>query len=233
MEKSTKKTSLTKEQFIRECAEGKLRDISNEDLTEIFKQFKKDELDKVDSDLEKTTKKTNDYKKAESYLTTVGIIKKIWVYCYDVEIEDHNVGGSINTVYENQMVFRSKKSEGHIRSKDSSNEGYVTTTTYKLRLVREMTIDEIEERYILFDSKIESILEGEDLILDNWDLSRGIPLDKNDYSETFLDIEELRKQREKDDEPFDAQEIVNKIASENKLTPKKIDALIELLKEIK
>ena len=90
-----------------------------------------------------------------------------------------------------------------------------------------MTTDEIEERYTLLD--IESILEGEELKLE----VDGYYFGQEEFDQTFLSIEEVRKQREDDKEAFDAKGIVKKIASENKLTPKKIDALIELLNEIK
>ena len=228
MEKSTKKTSLTKEQFIRECAEGKLRDISNEDLTEIFKQFKKDELDKVDSDLEKTTKKSKDYKKGESLLTKFGVIKKIWAHCYSVEEEKWNVDyHNFDLVEKGDYIVFSLKKDAEIETKSEECSGYILQTRYDLLLSKEMTTDEIEERYTLLD--IESILEGEELKLE----VDGYYFGQEEFDQTFLSIEEVRKQREDDKEAFDAKGIVKKIASENKLTPKKIDALIELLKEIK
>jgi len=175
-----------------------------------------------------TTKKTNDYKKGEAYLTTVGVIKKIWVHCYDVEEEKWNVDyHNFDLKEKGGYIVFSLEKDGKIEDKSEECAGFILETRYDLILSKEMTTDEIEERYPLVD--IESVLNGEKLELE----VDGYDFDQEEFDQTFLSIEELRKQKQKDAEPFDAEGIVNKIASENNLTPKKIDALIKLLKKIK
>ena len=80
------------------------------------------------------------------------------------------------------------------------------------------------ERFGLSESTIDEILGGENLELDKYDLSG-----KDYFTDCKLSIEELREKRRIDSEPFDAEDIISKIASEYVLTPKRKASLIRLL----
>jgi len=52
------------------------------------------------------------------------------------------------------------------------------------------------------------------------------------FDECKLSIKELREKRKIDSEPFDADEIISKIASEYVLTPKRKEALFKSIKKL-
>lgn len=170
-------------------------------------------------------------RKGEAMLTKFGVIKKIGVYCYDVEIENHN--GAVGTISseEEQLIIigiNEESLEERTEDEDYEDEGFMRTTTYSLEFEEEdWTSDEVMERFNLSEYQIKEILDGENLELDNWDL-RG----KDYFYECDLSIEELREKRKIDTEPFDADEIISKIASEYVLTPKRKSALVKSIEKL-
>lgn len=170
-------------------------------------------------------------RKGEAMLTKFGVIKKIGVYCYDVTIENHN--GAVGTISseEEQLIIigiNEESLEERTEDEDYEDEGFMRTTTYSLEFEEEdWTSDEVMERFNLSEYQIKEILDGENLELDNWDL-RG----KDYFYECDLSIEELREKRKIDTEPFDADEIISKIASEYVLTPKRKSALVKSIEKL-
>ena len=170
-------------------------------------------------------------RKGEAMLTKFGVIKKIGVYCYDVTIEKHN--GAVGTISseEEQLIIigiNEESLEERTEDEDYEDEGFMRTTTYSLEFEEEdWTSDEVMERFNLSEYQIKEILDGENLELDNWDL-RG----KDYFYECDLSIEELREKRKIDTEPFDADEIISKIASEYVLTPKRKSALVKSIEKL-
>jgi len=169
-------------------------------------------------------------KKGEAMLTKFGVIKKIGVYCYDVTVENHN--GAVGTISseEEQLIIigiNEEELEERTQDEDAEDEGFMTTTSYYLVSEEEMPSDEVMERFNLSESQIKGILDGENLELDDWDLKR--PGRTDYFHECGLTIEEVREKRKIDSEPFDAEEIISKIASEYVLTPKRKASLIEII----
>ena len=170
-------------------------------------------------------------RKGEAMLTKFGVIKKIGVYCYDVTIENHN--GAVGTISseEEQLIIigiNEESLEERTEDEDYPDDGFMRTTTYFLEFEEEdWTSDEVMERFNLSEYQIKEILDGENLELDNWDL-RG----KDYFYECDLSIEELREKRKIDTEPFDADEIISKIASEYVLTPKRKSALVKSIEKL-
>jgi hypothetical protein len=164
--------------------------------------------------------------KGEAMLKKFGVIKKIGVYCYDVEIESGNCGGTIATKTEKLIIIGNNEEQLEEQTEDrqEDDEGYADFYTYDLIHSAEFFADEIMERFGLSESTIDEILGGENLELDKYDLSG-----KDYFSDCKLSIEELREKRRIDSEPFDAEDIISKIASEYVLTPKRKASLIRLL----
>lgn len=163
-------------------------------------------------------------RKGEAMLTKFGAIKKIGVYCYTVSIESANVGGTISQKYENRIIIGNNEEqlEEQTEWRQEDQEGYADLYDYTLIYSAEFHSDEVMERFDLRESKIEEILEGENLELDDWDL------DGTDYfDECALSMEEIIEKRRIDSEPFDADEIISKIASEYVLTTKRKSALLK------
>jgi len=52
------------------------------------------------------------------------------------------------------------------------------------------------------------------------------------YDETYMSIEELRERRGIESDPFDAEEIISKIAREYVITPRRKDSLIEIINKL-
>ena len=91
----------------------------------------------------------------------------------------------------------------------------------------ELHSSEVMERFNLCESEIDDILNDDNLELDDWDLKR--PARTDYFEECKLTIEEVRTKREIDKEPFDAESIISKIASEYVLTPKRKASLIKII----
>ena len=169
-------------------------------------------------------------RKGEAMLTKFGVIKKIGVYCYDVTIENHN--GAVGTISseEEQLIIigiNEESLEERTEDEDYEDEGFMRTTTYSLEFEEEWTSDEVMERFDLSESQIEEILDGENLELEEWEL------DGTDYfNECKLSMEEIIEKRKIDTEPFDADEIISKIASEYVLTPKRKSALVKSIEKL-
>jgi hypothetical protein len=174
-------------------------------------------------------KEKEDYKKGESLLERCDVIQKIGVYCYEVEISCHNMDGVISEKTEELIIIGNNKESIDESTEDSDSEemGYLKSKEYTLKKSFVMISDEVMERFGLSKSKIDEILGGVNLELDNWDL-RG----KEYFSDCFISIQELREKRRVDSEPFDAEEIISKIASEYTLTPKRKKSLIKSIEKL-
>lgn len=170
-------------------------------------------------------------RKGEAMLTKFGVIKKIGVYCYNVTIENHN--GAVGTISseDEQLIIigiNEESLEERTEEEHYEDDGFMRSTTYSLVFKEEgWTSDEVMERFNLSEYEIEEILDGENLELDDWDL-RGTYY----FYECKLSIKELREKRKIDSEPFDADEIISKIASEYVLTPKRKEALFKSIKKL-
>ena len=165
-------------------------------------------------------------RKGEAMLTKFGAIKKIGVYCYRVSIESANVAGTISEKEENRIIIGNNEEqlEEQTEWRQEDQEGYADMYDYTLVYSAEFHSDEVMERFDLSESQIEEILEGENLELDDWDL------DGTDYfNECKLSMEEIIEKRRIDSEPFDAESIISKIASEYVLTPKRKASLIKII----
>jgi hypothetical protein len=156
-------------------------------------------------------------------------MEKIKVYCFEIDISDHNSAeGEISSESENFMVFTTnteKWDEKDGEKKHKECEGFMRTTTFDLIDSKEMDVDEAKERYYLNDNKIESILKGKDLEWEDY-------LCGDSFRETSLSIEKLREQRNIDSEPFNAQSIIEEIASKYKITLKRKNDLSFYLKKL-
>jgi hypothetical protein len=175
------------------------------------------------------TEKTKNGEKGVAMLTAFGVIKKIGVYCYEVEISDHNMDGVIHEETESLIIIGNNEESRNESTEDgdSEQEGYMRSNEYTLESSFEMRSSEVMERFGLSESKIDKILGGENLELDDWDL------EGTDYfSDCELSIEELREKRKIDSEPFDAEEIISKITSEYVITPKRKKALLEIIEKL-
>ena len=138
------------------------------------------------------TKKTENGEKGEAMLTAFGVIKKIGVYCYEVEISDHNMDGVIHEETESLIIIGNNEESRNESTEDvdSAQEGYMRSKEYILEGSFEMKSREVMERFNLDEGDINNILGGENLELDDWDL------DGTDYfSDCDLSIEELREKR--------------------------------------
>lgn len=168
-------------------------------------------------------------RKGESILIKLGLIKKIKVYCYRVSIESANVGGTISEKKEDLIIIGNNEEQlkKKTRWRQVDQEGYADLYDYTLVYSAEFHSDEVMERFDLSESQIEEILEGENLELDDWDL------DGTDYfDECALSMEEIIEKIRIDSEPFDADEIISKIASEYVLTPKRKSALLKSIEKL-
>ena len=175
------------------------------------------------------TEKTKNGEKGVAMLTAFGVIKKIGVYCYEVEISDHNMDGVIHEETESLIIIGNNEESRNESTEDGDSEqmGYMRSNEYTLESSFEMRSSEVMERFGLSESKIDKILGGENLELDEWDL-RG----EDYFSDCELSIEELREKRKIDSEPFDAEEIISKITSEYVITPKRKKALLEIIAKL-
>ena len=174
-------------------------------------------------------KKTKNGEKGVAMLTAFGVIKKIWVYRYRVDISDYNMDGVINEETESLIIIGNNEESRDERTEDEDSEqmGYSRSTEYTLWRSFEMRSSEVMERFDLSESEIDEILGGENLELDDWNL------EGTDYfSDCELTIEELREKRRIDSEPFDAEEIISKITSEYVITPKRKKALLEIIEKL-
>jgi len=172
------------------------------------------------------TEKTENGEKGVAMLTAFGVIKKIGVYCYEVEISDHNCDGVIHEETESLIIIGNNEESRNESTEDvdSEQEGYMRSKEYTLEGSFEMKSREVMERFNLDEEDINNILGGENLELDDWDL------DGTDYfSDCDLSIEKLREKRRIDSEPFDAEEIVSKITSEYVITPNRKKELLEII----
>jgi hypothetical protein len=174
-------------------------------------------------------KEKEDYKKGESLLERCGAIRKIGVYCYEVEVSCHNMDGVISEKTEELIIIGNNKESIEESTEDSDSEemGYLKSKEYTLKKSFVMISDEVMERFGLGKSEIDKILGGENLELDKWDL-RGTEY----FSDCFIPIKKLREKRRIDSEPFDAEEIISKIASEYPLTPKRKESLIKSIEKL-
>ena len=172
------------------------------------------------------TEKTENGEKGEAMLTAFGVIKKIGVYCYDVEVESCNCAGTISSEDKSLIIIGNNKEQLEEKTewRQVDQEGYADCYDYSLSHSIEINKSEVMERFNLDEEDIENILGGENLELDDWDL------DGTDYfSDCALSIEELREKRRIDSEPFDAEEIVSKITSEYVITPNRKKELLEII----
>lgn len=113
--------------------------------------------------------KNKDYKKGESYLTKIGVIQKIGVYCYTVETEWIEVDGNyMSSDSENIIIIGINKEQLENSTKDHYNEDNGKDYTYKLEETFLLNKDEVAERFNLREFEIEQILNGENLELDCW-----------------------------------------------------------------
>jgi hypothetical protein len=175
------------------------------------------------------TEKTENGEKGVAMLTSFGVIKKIGVYCYEVEISDHNMDGVIHEETESLIIIGNNEESRNESTEDvdSEQEGYMRSREYTLESSFEMRSSEVMERFGISESKIDEILGGENLELDDWDL------EGEDYlSDCDLSIEKLREKRKIDSEPFDAEEIISKITSEYVITPKRKKELLEIIAKL-
>ena len=169
-------------------------------------------------------------RKGEAMLTKFEVIKKIGVYCYRVSIESANVGGTISDREENLIIIGNNKEqlEKQTRWRQEDQEGYADLYDYTLVYSSEFHSDEVMERFDLSESNIEEILDGENLELEDWEL------EGTDYfNECKLSMEEIEEKRKIDSEPFDADEIISKIASEYVLTTKRKALLVKSIGKLK
>lgn len=174
-------------------------------------------------------KQEEDYKKGEALLERSGVIQKIGVYCYEVEIEWLEIEGNYyDDKKENLIVIGNNKDRLEKVTEDNYEESTGRDYTYNLEGEYLLDKDEVIERFGLSESAIEDILNGENLELKDWRLK-----DTDYYSDCKLSIKELREKRGVDSETFDSDEIISKIASEYVLTPKRKEALIKSIQGLK
>ena len=161
-------------------------------------------------------------------LTRFGAIQKIWVCCYNVIIFDN--GWDVHSEEVKELIIIGIDKESIKDSKYSSKsemEGFTRTKKYKLKTSKEISKHELTKRFDLSESQIKEILGGKNLELSYYDL------EGTDYFyECKLSIEEIIEKRRIDTEPFDVEEIVNKISSEYVLTPKRKKDLLAYIKKL-
>lgn len=154
----------------------------------------------------------NDQKKAEDIIE-----KKIYVIPYVlsndpyIDTEDWEKPGLLISDNQESLEEYAEEWEGEDRE-------------YCIELEDLIEMGEYEARERYGDAFISTIL-GYDGYVNNND-------DDYDYSETYMSIEELRDQRAIESEPFDAKEIISKIASEYVITPRRKASLIEIINKL-
>lgn len=191
-------------------------------LDEVIKLLKRNKDSKQVQDFLKNLSK-------ESLLKRSDVIQKIGVYCYEVEIERYEVEGNYyDTETENLIVIGINKDELEERTEGGYDSDEEKDYTYNLEGEYLFDKDEVIERFGLSEEDIASILEGENLELEDWRLE-----DTDYYSDCKLSIEELREKRAVDSEPFDFDDIISKITSECVLTPKRKKDLIKSIQGLK
>ena len=155
-------------------------------------------------------------RKGESMLTKFGAIKKIYVMPYVLSSDpyiddDEDVLGVLISDNEESIERYTERQE-------------IKYSDYCLDYddIIEMSEYEARERY--GNGRID-ILRKEDGFVHELE-------DNHIYNETFMSIEELRERRGIESEPFDAEEIIRKIASEYVITPRRKEALIEIMNKL-
>lgn len=175
------------------------------------------------------TQEEQDYTKGERLLGRCGLIQKIGVYCYEIEICKFEYEGSYYKYNkENLIVIGNNKDELEKTTKNHYNDNTEEEYDYKLEGEYIFFESEIIERFGLRKNHIKSILEGVNLKMDNYDLK-----ETDCFTDCKLSIEELRKKRGVDLETFDSDDIMSKIASDYILTPKRKEALIKSIQKLK
>ena len=91
-----------------------------------------------------------------------------------------------------------------------------------LKYTIDMEESEARERY--GDDLISTILRNDEYVADN----------DNDYiyDETYMSIEKLRKKRKINSEPFDADDLISKIAKKYVITPERKKALLKSINKL-
>jgi hypothetical protein len=156
-------------------------------------------------------------RKGEAMLTKFGAIKKIYVIPYIfsnddyIDPEDWERCGVLISDNQEFLEKYAKEREYKERQCCLDHEDLIEMREYEAR-----------ERY--GDDLIEYILREDGYVADNDD--------DYIYDETYMSIEELRERRGIESDPFDAEEIISKIAREYVITPRRKDSLIEIINKL-
>ena len=142
------------------------------------------------------------------------------VYRYGVTVYEWD-----DTQDENLIVIGNNKKQRREQTKGTYASSY--STSCSLISKHKFPAEEVMERFNLSESDIDEILNGENLELEDCDLFN------NDYfDDCKLTIEELRNKRKIDAQDFDAKGIIEKIAKEHTITPKRKEDLIKWLERL-
>ena len=158
----------------------------------------------------KSTQEEN-ARKGEAMLTTFEVIKKIYVSPYIIEGEDER---EIHVV-----LLGAKEEDLEDFFERNDDDADIIGTPEIIEMLR----SEAEERY--GKDRIEYILGARDGYVD-WIHGENI------FVETLMPIEELREKRRIESEPFDAEEIIRKIASEYVITQRRKESLIKIINKL-
>ncbi len=157
-------------------------------------------------------------RKGESMLTKFGTSKKIYVIPYIIsgdpyidDDDDEDVLGVLISDNEESIERYTERQEIKYRDYCLDYDDIIEMSEYEAR-----------ERY---GNDIIDILRKEDGYVEELE-------DNHIYDETFMSIEELRERRGIESEPFDAEEIIRKIASEYVITPRRKESLIEIMNKL-
>lgn len=162
------------------------------------------------------------------FLWDFGVIEKIGVYCYEVENTSESLNGVISTKYKNLIIIGNNEVELEDRTEYYRRSG--ESIKHILVHSAELHGEEIRERFNLDEYSISHFLGGENLELDHLDLD--LPHNRGLFDECKLTISEIRERRRIESEPFDAEEIIRKIASEYVITPRRKESLIEMINKL-
>ena len=160
-------------------------------------------------------------------------IQKIGVHCYDVKTWDAD-----DDIHDEKLIIIGNNEEKiKERTKDGTQDFYSgETSDYTLKRSFKISSSEVMERFGLRESTINEILGGKN-IEEHYDIDdafRFCGLSIEELREKRkIDSEKLKADEKIDSEPFDAEKIISKITSEYALTPKRKEALIELIRMLK
>lgn len=169
------------------------------------------------------------HEKGESLLIRNGVIKKVGVYCYKKLTTKY--AGEIKTEeVENLIIIGNNREqlEEKIEGYDHEDMGdHLLCTEFTLVHSADLHIEEVIERFDISKEAAEEIFNGENFKMGYWDLSG-----KDYFNECKLSMKEIIEKRKIDEEPFDSDEIISKIAKEYDITSKRKSELLKSIEKL-